>query len=305
MWLLNTNTMRLEEFFGARTPPYAILSHTWDEEEVSFKEIFGGPSEQTKRKRGYEKIEKTCEIAAQNGFKYAWVDTCCIDKSSSAELSEAINSMFQWYTQSEICYAYLPDLHPEVSLKEGLSKCRWVTRGWTLQELIAPAEVVFYDSTWRALHLVSEKITGIPTEYLTHEKDIRSATVAERMSWASGRQTTRAEDMAYCLLGLFDINMPMLYGEGQMAFLRLQEEVIKKTNDLSLFAWTSPYQSAGSILPEPLCGIFAPSPSSFESCHGLLIVKTDNPHFLLYLGESDSKRPVYLVLQMIGLDQYI
>ena len=145
MWLLTTTTDPpvLKPFYG-NIPDYVILSHTWGEEEVSFQELQSGTG---RDKAGYQKIKKCCEQAARDGFKFAWVDTCCIDKSSSAELSEAINSMFQWYKDSHICYAFLDDVDSgleEAQLKNPLENSRWFTRGWTLQELIAPLAVEFY-----------------------------------------------------------------------------------------------------------------------------------------------------------------
>ncbi len=103
MWLLNAHTGCLEEFFGDKTKPYAILSHTWEDEEISFRDLQNG---KYAGKKGYEKIQKTCALAIEHGLDYAWVDTCCIDKSSSAELSEAINSMFRWYQRSEVCFVF-------------------------------------------------------------------------------------------------------------------------------------------------------------------------------------------------------
>jgi hypothetical protein len=172
---------------------------------------------------------------------YAWIDTCCIDKTCSAELNEAINSMFKWYEQALMCYAFLSDLAPGAELEEALADCRWFTRGWCLQELLAPNEVIFFDRQWTAVgtrfklkDLIS-KITRIDEHVLIDSQRMYELPIARRMSWAARRHTTRVEDQAYCLLGLFEVNMPMLYGEGDRAFLRLQEEVIKRSSDLSIF----------------------------------------------------------------------
>jgi len=171
-----------------------------------------------------------------------WIDTCCIDKTSSAELSEAINSMFSWYQKSQVCYAYLSDVSSSANdhykAKSEFRRSNWFTRGWTLQELLAPKFVEFYDQNWveigtrAAMQKLLHEITGIRTF-----DDIGSANVAEKMSWASRRVTTRIEDQAYCLMGLFGVNMPLLYGEGAKAFLRLQLEIWNMTNDESIFAW--------------------------------------------------------------------
>lgn len=141
MRLINTATGRFEEFIGRNVPKYAILSHTREEEEVSFSDM---QKDGHQARKGFEKIRMTCKLATDAGIQYAWVDTCCIDKSSSAELTEAINSMYRWYQRSAICYAYLSDLSPSDSLKVALPSCRWFTRGWTLQELIAPSKMRFF-----------------------------------------------------------------------------------------------------------------------------------------------------------------
>lgn len=254
MRLLNSRTKILEDFIGT-TPPYAILSHTWEKEEVVFNNLRDTNIDYTVME-GWYKIDKSCEQALQDGLDYVWVDTVCIDKSSSAELSEAINSMFEWYRNSAICYAYLCDL-PAVNLGDS----RWFTRGWTLQEMIAPKELKFYDIDWKFIgtktDLVNQlyQITRVDTAVL-RGGNLRFMSVARRMSWAARRQTTRVEDSAYCLLGLFDISMPMLYGEGHKAFSRLQEEIVKEYDDQSLFAWRS--RTVGNRV-----GLFAKSPADF------------------------------------------
>ena len=234
MRLVHSTTLCLSEFSEADIPPYAILSHRWEEDEASFQDMDGRDAD---KKAGYQKIKHFCRTAAEDGFEYVWVDICCIDKTNSSELSEAINSMYRWYKDSEVCYAYLSDVDsgedphaPESSF----SKSRWFTRGWTLQELIAPSIVVFYSSDWKeigtnsSLQDVIEAVTGIHVSaFLGDHDDLRNFSIAQRMSWAANRETTRTEDLAYCLLGLFDISMPMLYGEGEGAFIRLQEEIIK------------------------------------------------------------------------------
>ncbi|KAK0625085.1 heterokaryon incompatibility protein-domain-containing protein, partial [Bombardia bombarda] len=254
MRLLRTDTLQLEEFTGDYNGQYAILSHTWEEGEVSLQDMLlvakdvhlTSPEAQTViAKAGYRKIKEFARVAAADGFSHVWADTCCIDKTSSAELSEAINSMFRWYKNGARCYVYLADV-PD-GWDDGLEAAwllsgRWFTRGWTLQELIAPADLVFYSSTWTLgptkedIITTISQITGIDVKTLA-TGDCSSISVADRMRWASMRATTRIEDMAYCLLGIFDVNMPMLYGEGEKAFLRLQEEICRNSNDHTLFAW--------------------------------------------------------------------
>ncbi|PQE14401.1 Vegetative incompatibility HET-E-1 protein [Rutstroemia sp. NJR-2017a BBW] len=324
MRLIHTKSLELGEFFGEdNTPEWAILSHVWEAEEISYtewNEIQEQPESERadflRQKKGYAKIREFCSLC-QGGIplchhlgcrasatcrmpeticcvnvvpkcqceplvvEWCWVDTCCIDKSSSAELSEAINSMFKWYEQSLVCIAYLSDV-PEYGAAGESSAFRnstWFTRGWTLQELIAPAfhGVNFY--SWEARHTptgrkyfvdhttqttswvnpykpyemsrqqlwlceIISQITKIPKEAIGPiqiRRHLHSYSIAERMSWASSRKTTRGEDIAYCLLGLFDLNMPLIYGEGsRKAFFRLQEEMLKHSYDHTLFLWQNP-----------------------------------------------------------------
>ncbi|KAI0555853.1 HET-domain-containing protein [Xylaria curta] len=242
MWLLNVHTREMEEFISYKqTPPYAILSHTWGDEEVSFNDWQYKPCGYVERKEGFKEIDKCCRQAIAEGLDWVWVDTCCIDKSSSAELSEAINSMFRWYKNADVCYAYLYDVLDDI--ESSLSRCCWITRGWTLQELIAPGQVAFYSTDWKALgtrstlssHLATA--TGIDESFLAG-RSLDEASIAQRMSWAAKRQTSRVEDEAYCLLGIFDVNMSLIYGEDSKAFRRLQEILVREyPEDHSLFAW--------------------------------------------------------------------
>ena len=300
MRLINCKTLELEEYFGANIPDYAILSHTWGREEVSFSDLpLYQPS--TAKKAGYLKIKHTCEQALHDGLQYAWVDTCCIDKTSSAELSEAINSMFNWYSRSCICYAFLVDVSA-IGLEGELPGSRWFTRGWTLQELIAPAEVIFYDRNWTEFGRRSNlseligQITRIDSTVLSEIKRDRlgqlgsrldSFCIAKKMSWASYRKTTRKEDEAYCLMGMFGINMPLLYGEGEKAFVRLQEEIIRKlNNDDSILAWGLDTEGAISSAdgtapqhnPPRITGlVLAKSPFEFKNCVALELAPVPGP----------------------------
>lgn len=271
MHLINTTTLELEYFIGGCPLPYAILSHTWDTDEVTFADISGKQPETYETKAGFDKIRRTCLQAKKDGFKYAWVDTCCINKDSSAELSEAINSMYMWYNKAAVCYAYLTDFRRTLDITK-LRGCRWFSRGWTLQELLAPRKIIFYGKEWtfigakETLPKTLQQITGIPAEILSATKALGTVSVAARMSWAAHRETTRVEDMAYCLLGIFDVNMPLLYGEGSKAFLRLQSEIMSQTQDDSLFAWCADQESATRF---PYRGLFASSPKEFADCGGI------------------------------------
>lgn len=251
MHLINTKSLELEYFSASRIPRYAILSHTWQDEEVLFEDMMGGETAllRAKSRKGWQKIVGSCEQARAQDLAYIWIDTCCIDKSSSAELSEAINSMFHWYQSAETCLAYLSDVTCPGELSDTTDyiefrHSRWFTRGWTLQELIAPQIVCFYGHEWQyvgsksGLCNVIAGITGIDRQILDDPSLLSQASVAQRMSWAATRQTERPEDIAYCLLGVFDINMPLIYGEGMKAFVRLQEEILKQFEDYSIFAWS-------------------------------------------------------------------
>lgn len=237
MHLINVNTLKLEEFADDRNAPsYAILSHRWEDEEVSYKDLRRGRASQSK---GFRKIQMCCKQASEARLQYAWVDTCCIDKRSSSALSESINSMFRWYQNATVCYAYLSDVKaatdPSVKMPSAIGKSLWFTRGWTLQELIAPRELEFYDANWTCLGTrgylqdAIARATRIPVPILTGKDKPNQYPIAQRMSWASRRRTTRVEDTAYCLLGIFGVNMPLLYGEGERAFTRLQEEIVSLT----------------------------------------------------------------------------
>ena len=264
------------EYFVADPPPYAILSHRWGaaQDEITFQDLQGSGMS-ARRKKGYAKLESFCLVAIEYGLSYAWSDTCCIDKSSSAELSEAINSMYTWYEQARVCFAYLEDVPPRSIIYQPGSAFRtsvWFTRGWTLQELIAPSNLIFVSSDWEAPTLGSKatladlvhEITGIRKDLLLDRSRLSLASVAQKMSWAAGRSTTRLEDEAYSLLGLFGVNLATIYGEGRRAFRRLQEEILRNTPDHSIFAWdggqgelfemlaSSPHQFAESAGYEPM-----------------------------------------------------
>jgi ankyrin repeat protein len=284
-----SGSFSLIERFGDDIPPYAILSHTWGspDEEVTFQDLQAGLGE---HKRGYRKIIFCGKQAADDGLKFFWVDTCCIDKTSSAELSEAINSMYMWYQAAEVCYAYLADV-PSIGT---LPNSRWFTRGWTLQELIAPTEVVFFSEEWERLGTrleLSKSIqdcTGIPERVFLESTSLDSFSVAQKMSWAANRNTTRVEDRAYSLIGIFGINMPLIYGEGENAFIRLQEEIMKISDDHSLFAWTSQDNRGGCL---------ATSPLAFFNCAN--VVQTDHLD-TFYDPPVVSSRGVQIELRFMG-----
>lgn len=291
MRLINTRTLTLHDFVGRRPPPYAILSHTWGSRELTLQDFHD--HELRQRLPGFAKVEATCRQARKEGLAYAWVDSCCIDKTSSSELGESINSMFKWYRDAAVCYAFLEDvatgdvpaytppkslavLGPEgrsTTTSIGFGRSRWFTRGWTLQELIAPRRVDFYNREWemigekRTMSASLAKTTGIDSFILDGTADLQQVSVGRRMSWAANRETAREEDMAYSLLGLFDAHIPLIYGEGgTRAFVRLQEKILEQTDDHTIFAWRGTSLTDGGALPnDEARGLFATSPNDFQN----------------------------------------
>ncbi|CAK7228140.1 hypothetical protein SEUCBS140593_006815 [Sporothrix eucalyptigena] len=249
MRLLNVNTCQLEHFHSELNVPYFILSHTWGASEPTYQDFLKYPEAILKS----AKIKGLLQMARTQRCNYAWIDTICIDKTSSSELQEAINSMYK-------CNSLMEDARLS-ALDRAIVKSRWFTRGWTLQELIAPEFVYFYDINWKyigekampnpmgfptgsrrkyfSMDLVPliHLATSIPIDAIYGRTRLKAYSAAQIMSWAARRKTTRLEDRAYSLMGLFNVNMPMLYGEGSAAFVRLQEEIMKRNDDHSLFAY--------------------------------------------------------------------
>ncbi|KIO03769.1 hypothetical protein M404DRAFT_144765, partial [Pisolithus tinctorius Marx 270] len=210
MYLLNINTQQLEDI--NERCPYAILSHAWRiGETLHFHEI---GTESVRIQPGYEKVEMCCELARQDGLDYVWIDTCCADANTSAGQTEKAISAYTWYQQAQVCYTYLDDVDGNEDPREGHStfrRSRWFKRTWTIQELLAPKH---------------------------YPERIPCFSIATRMSWAKGRTSTKEEDKVYALMGLFGVNLPILYGEGETrTFLKLQNEIMKTTDDQSIFAW--------------------------------------------------------------------
>ncbi|KAI1767417.1 HET-domain-containing protein [Hypoxylon sp. FL1150] len=333
MRLLDTRTLELvskdvvDKEARSSIPKYAILSHRWTEEEIKFEDIAGNIKKATRRKKGWSKMRDFCNEARENGYNYAWIDTCCINKTSSQEVGDSISSMFDWYREADVCYVYLADYEHGADPNEELGKCEWWTRGWTLQELLAPSNVRFYDKTWarigdkRSLSSLISRITLIPELVLRGEKSHSDYSVAQRLSWAAARITTHIEDTAYCLLGLFGINMPLFYGERHRAFLRLQKEILANIYDSTIFAWNP----SGTITN----GILAGSPRDFKSSSDVLKLEHSNNHdsmtpqgvltksTILVQGSSrvvrycmrvghraDSSETIAVPLEMVGPHRY-
>ncbi|KAL8884357.1 MAG: hypothetical protein Q9192_006868 [Flavoplaca navasiana] len=290
MRLIDTLTYEIREISPGNKPTYAILSHTWGNDEYIFSDR---DKSQRRHSAGFEKISRCCALAASQGYEHLWVDTCCIDKTSSAELTESINSMYRWYEEAKICYVYLSDFFLKMA-QHGIGTrfdcSRWFTRGWTLQELLAPENVVFYDADWTEIGsktFLKNTLSGICRISVRHLSQPKEASVATKMSWASTRKTTREEDTAYCLLGLFGVNMPLIYGEGANAFFRLQCEIIQSSSDESLFAWRDRYNNFSAVY---YGGLLAAGPRCFEESGGIVPICLKDldrpPYFLTNQGLS-------------------
>ncbi|KAG6332327.1 hypothetical protein ID866_6766 [Astraeus odoratus] len=265
---------------------YAVLSHCWstvEGEEVEFDEMRYlpslGVSEELRAKPGYKKIVASCRRAHHDELKWLWIDTCCID---DRERREALNSMYRWYQGSKICYAYLHDVDGEIlpgaiSVDGDLKRPRWFFRAWTLQELIAPYDVLFFNRTWEVIGnkqdcaFKLQEITRIPEDILEmglpDPGDTSYPSAAQIISWAADREASKAEDKAYALMGLFDVRIPMEYGVKEVAFYQLQEEILKRHKDHSVLAWFGK-QRPGNIL--------ADDPSYFRSSAD--VIRVLEPH---------------------------
>ncbi|OSC99769.1 HET-domain-containing protein [Trametes coccinea BRFM310] len=324
MYLINTTSLTLHRFEKSdKVPHYAILSHVWGDHEQSFQQTpLAKPHQEKKdffhrmvgyaRHRPSAKVKGACAKARADGFEWLWADMSCIDTSNSAELGETINSMFDLYKRASMCYAYLHDVPPREDPHSPTScfrKSRWFTRAWTLQELIAPGSIIFlsYDwqvigPKWRLAPLI-ESITGIDRLVLTHKRDLNDVSIACRMSWAANRQARREEDRAYSLMGIFGVSLPTIYGEKQHAFIRLQEEIIRRSQDQSIFAWGAALKehSTGTVVTmaqehdyesqKEADTLLASSPAEFAGCAGISTIPIDE--FAHRIGQRSEDFPLY------------
>ncbi|KAK7920010.1 HET protein [Apiospora marii] len=287
MRFIDTTTYEFHELFDSEIQElrngYSILSHRWGSEEITYRDVLSMDST-VRAKAGFSKLVGACALAKQLGYGLIWIDICCIDKANFTELSESINSMYKitvqkWYAESAICFAYLQDVASpaqdmafpvdDKTPSAHMEQSEWFQRGWTLQELIAPRNVCFYDANWALLGDKSSlskaltRKTGIPEDVLKNERPPQACSVAQRMSWAAARTTSRVEDQAYSLIGLFDVNMPMIYGEKERAFLRLQQQIISSSADETIFAWDLGLRHD---LKDACSGLIANSPACFAGC---------------------------------------
>ncbi|KJA19370.1 hypothetical protein HYPSUDRAFT_1095940, partial [Hypholoma sublateritium FD-334 SS-4] len=218
---------------------YAILSHTWiSSGEITYSEWRNPTAPLDKHSPGYDKLAQFCKVAAKRGLRLGWMDTVCINKESSTELDESIRSMFKWYRRADVCIAYLA----ETITLDDVKQDKWFTRGWTLQELLAPKFIKFFSKSWIALSdnpnlsdtsrtspllYALSNASGLSMEELSSYPHIGRHPIWRKMQWAANRKVTRGEDTAYSLMGIFDISMPIGYGEGaEHAFLRLVKEIL-------------------------------------------------------------------------------
>ncbi|KAL1942859.1 hypothetical protein VTO73DRAFT_5099 [Trametes versicolor] len=347
MRLLHTKTGLFHDFEDPRETPYAILSHVWAKKdgspsyipELEYQTARDIQIEEEERSQGDvsqmsilsrfpQKIRSFCEIASSHGYDYAWHDACCINKTSSSELSEAINSMYDWYRYASVCYVFLHDVPTPAygepgavtQLGSAFRESQWHQRGWTLQELLAPSVVVFLSANWNiigtkhTLATLLEEITKVDREVLTGRRPLDQVSVACRMSWASPRKTSREEDEAYSLLGIFGVNMRTNYGEGGHAFIRLQQEILKQIPDQTIFAWghvlsqrkfsfncdaliadrtTRGPQTASKETASLDQYLLAPSPKLFKGSSNLVALPWDE--FMQLFGAPPSHRPTYTI----------
>ncbi|KAI6111557.1 hypothetical protein EDD16DRAFT_1835908 [Pisolithus croceorrhizus] len=271
MYLLNAHTEQLEDIHGKR--PYAILSHAWAVGERDYFQKIGTKSVRTEP--GYEKVQMCCRLARQDGLDYVWIDNCCADANSRSTRSEVRISAYAWFQQAQVCYTYLGDVDGNENPRETHSQFRrskWFGRSWTLQELLAPKHVFFFAKDWTMIGTKADlvdivsKVTGIHKDALEYPERIPCFSIATRMSWARGRTSTKDEDRVYALMGLFDVNLPVVYGEGETkTFLKLQNEIMKVTDDQSIFAWRSAAATSFSSKSDA-SGILASTSECFAEC---------------------------------------
>ncbi|KAF8843065.1 hypothetical protein BDN67DRAFT_964969 [Paxillus ammoniavirescens] len=286
---------------------YAILSHRWFHKgEPNFQAMVS--KEGLDDLPGYEKLVKFYRRAEELGCSLAWADTCCIDKTSSAELEEAIRSMFKWYRNSEVCIVHLANSAQPTHFQHD----EWFTRGWTLQELLAPTRLKFYGADWMPLSDCRNdkendeimgaisRVTGINRRALRYFSpgllDVR-----EKMLWASNRRTTRVEDVAYCLIGIFNVSMPIAYGEGRRAFRRLMEAIVQDCREWQIFAWAGPHSPYTAAFPESPSGyrVLSEEASSALSPRIRPIHRPWNPGYPFYTMTKRGLEIEVLLVEMM------
>jgi hypothetical protein len=323
--LSDSNKEDIEEIIKKKMA-YAIFSHRWlDDGEPTFQDM---KKDQKPEGAGFDKLKTFCRVAQDYGCKWAWSDTCCIDKSSSTDLEESIRSMFAWYCDAKVCIVYLGDTDNVYNLGEDV----WFKRGWTLQELLAPTRIKFFNRQWAPLIVDGEthkkdahndddsdsesesdksndkknvdlmgRISGITDIPIKDLKRFRPGTnrVREKMSWMSRRRTTRTEDIAYSMIGIFAVGITIAYGEGEKAFHRLQGEIMQRCNDIDLLAWTGPASDDNTgIASGPACFSATRTDRRKDSDHDedqerKIVVHRGDRSFRMTNGGLRIKLPLY------------
>ncbi|KIJ65598.1 hypothetical protein HYDPIDRAFT_88378, partial [Hydnomerulius pinastri MD-312] len=241
---------KVEEYFL-----YAMFSHRWGKNEPTFQDLQGSINDIKKPSEGVQKLRDFCRVAKSSGFKWAWSDTCCIDKTNNAELGESITSMFLWYRNSALTIVYLWDVHG--NSPEAMEKSIWFTRGWTLQELLAPPVIQFYKKDWTPCgqggrdeegELYNHKSNSELVKRLSRASNVAeehlgnfipgAESAREKLRWASARTVFKAEDRAYSMVGIYRLKKFYIhYGEKEAAFHRMQEELMNHSDGLDLLDW--------------------------------------------------------------------
>ncbi|KAG2353482.1 heterokaryon incompatibility protein-domain-containing protein [Suillus spraguei] len=276
---------------------YVMLSHRWEGTEPLLHDIQGKVVYDLDPVGGIAKLQSFCETARDKGYRWAWVDTCCIDQTNNVEVQQSVNSMFIWYRHSTLTIIYLSDVPPS-SQPGALANSAWNTRGWTVQEFLAPRLVLFYQKDWSpylddrspnhkdSLVIMKEMgdATGIDAQALiAFRPGMRDA--REKLQWVSARVTTWQEDIAYSLFGIFGVRLPVIYGEKKQSALgRLLQEVVAQSGDISALDWVGESSEFNSCLPADITSYKAP------------------PYTMPSLSEGDIETSISSLRHVMGVD---
>lgn len=305
MLLLHTASLELCEF-GSDAPPYGTFSARWEDDTLGHEDL---PSPQTAHQRpAFQALQRACSECQNHGLQWLWNDAVCINRRSIDALSKTLNSLAEIYRKSRLCIVYLHDLFDteasHFDVERGLSSCSWIKHVWMLPQLIFSTVLQFYDAQWmhigskRQLSAELSRITAIEEGVLDGSESLEDYPNCVKMSWAAGLSAEAIEDVAYSLLAVFNVNMTIRYGEGMESFLRLQEEILKNTDDYSLLAWQPiPNQSyRGLLAHSPLeYSHFKNKSKESPSLRGQLKIQSDGLYIQAGLGGrgNDLLLPFY------------
>ncbi|KAG0701294.1 hypothetical protein DFH29DRAFT_852779 [Suillus ampliporus] len=250
---------------------WVMLSHKWESKEPLMHDIHDKVVYDLDPGGTVVKLQTFCKVTRDAGHRRAWSDTCCTDQNNNVELQRSVNSMFVWYRNSALTIVYLSDVPP--SSKSGaLADSTWNTRGWTIQEFLAPNVVLFYQVDWNpylndsspdhkesvAIMQELKDATCIDAQALVaFRPGMRGA--RQKLQWASTRVTTLQEDIAYSLFGIFGIHLPVIYGEmKQNALGRLLQEIVAQSGDITALDWVGKSSEFNSCLPADITAYKAP-----------------------------------------------